>query len=133
MKKTTLGAVVAMTFALLVLAASAQAEVTLRFSTCLAKTHDQVETYFQGFYEPFNKMAKGEAKLHYVGGPEVTPRQKQAVALKRGLVDMIFCPMGYFEGTVAGSRPDLGDQPVHQGYFARTAPSTSFSRRGRPN
>jgi TRAP-type C4-dicarboxylate transport system substrate-binding protein len=101
MKRITLGAVVAMTFALLVLAASAQAAVTLRFSTCLAKTHDQVETYFQGFYEPFNKMAKGEAKLHYVGGPEVTPRQKQAVALKRGLVDMIFCPMGYFEGTVA--------------------------------
>ena len=101
MKKTILGAVVAMTFALLVLAASAQAAVTLRVSTCLEKTHDQVETYFEGYFEPFNKMAKGEAKLHYVGGPEVTPRQKQGHALKRGLVDMIFCPMGYFEGMVA--------------------------------
>ena len=60
-----------------------------------------METYFEGFHDPFNKMAKGEAKLHYVGGPEVTPRQKQGNALKRGLVDMIFCPMGYFEGMVA--------------------------------
>jgi TRAP-type C4-dicarboxylate transport system substrate-binding protein len=101
MKRITLGAFVAVAFALFVLAASAQAAVTLKVSTCLAKTHPQVETYFEGFHDPFNKMAKGEAKLHYVGGPEVTPRQKQGNALKRGLVDMIFCPMGYFEGMVA--------------------------------
>ena len=101
MKKTILGAVVALTFAFFVLAAAAQAAVTLRVSTCLAKTHDQVESYFKGFHDVLNKMDEGEVKLHYVGGPEVTPRQKQAAALKRGLVDMIFCPMGYFEGTVA--------------------------------
>ena len=101
MKRITLGAFVAITFALFVLAAAAQAAVTLRLSTCLAKTHDQVETYFQAFFEPFNKMAEGEAKIHYVGGPEVTPRKKQGPALRRGLVDMIFCPMGYFEGMVA--------------------------------
>ena len=101
MKRTTFAAFAALTFALFVLAAAAQAAVTLRVSTCLAKTHDQVETYFQAFHDAFNEAAKGEAKLHYVGGPEVTPRKKQGPALKRGLVDMIFCPMGYFEGMVA--------------------------------
>ncbi len=101
MRRITLGAIVALTFALLFLATSAQGAVTLRVMSCLAKTHDQVESYFEGFFEPFNKMAKGEARLHYVGGPEVTHRSKQANSLKRGLVDMIFCPMGYFEGIVA--------------------------------
>ena len=100
MKKLALGAFAA-AFALFVLAAAAQAAVTIKVSTCLAKTHDQVETYFQAFFDKFNEVAKGEAKLHYVGGPEVSPRQKQGPALKRGLVDMIFCPMGYYEGMVA--------------------------------
>lgn len=101
MKKITIGGVAALAFTLFVLAASAQAAVTLKVSTCLAKTHDQVETYFQAFHDKFNEIAKGEAKLHYVGGPEVSPRQKQGPALRRGLVDMIFCPMGYYEGMVA--------------------------------
>ena len=101
MKRITLGAFVAITFALFVLAAAAQAAVTLKVSTCLAKTHDQVETYFQVFHDAFNKANASEVKLHYVGGPEVTPHKKQGPALRRGLVDMIFCPMGYYEGMVA--------------------------------
>ncbi len=40
MKKTTLGALVALAFAFLVLAASTQAAVTLKVRTCLVKTHD---------------------------------------------------------------------------------------------
>jgi len=99
MKRIALGAFVG-AFALFFVAAAAQAEVTLRITTCIAKTHDQVETYFQVFHDKFNEIAKGEAKIHYVGGPEVSPRQKQGPALRRGLVDMIFCPMGYFEGMV---------------------------------
>ncbi len=100
MRKLGVGAF-AGAFALFVLAVAAQAAVTIKVSTCLAKTHDQVETYFLAFHDKFNEVAKGEAKLHYVGGPEVSPRQKQGPALKRGLVDMIFCPMGYYEGMVA--------------------------------
>ena len=98
MKRIAPGAFAALAFAFFFLAASAQAEVTLKVSTCLAKTHDQVETYFQVFFDKFNEVAKGEAKLHYVGGPEVSPRQKQGPALRRGLVDMIFCPMGLLRG-----------------------------------
>lgn len=98
MRKTSMSGLIAAMFVLAGLAAAAQAEVVLRITSCLPKTHNQVETYFAGFHEPFNELAKGEAKLLYVGGPEVTPRKKQGPALKRGLVDMIFCPMGYFEG-----------------------------------
>lgn len=101
MKRMTLGAFVLAAFAFSVLAVSAQAAVTLKVSSCLPKNHDQVETYFEAFHKKFNQLAKGEAKIHYIGGPEVSPRKKQGPALKRGLVDMIFCPMGYFEGMVA--------------------------------
>ena len=87
-------------FVLMALTPQAEAGSVLKISSCLPKTHDQVETYLEAFHKPFNVMAKGEAKLNYLGGPEVTPRKKQAAALKRGLVDMIFCPMGYFEGMV---------------------------------
>ena len=73
MKRITLGAFVAVAFALFILAASAQAAVTIKLSTCLAKTHDQVETYFQVFFDKFNEAAKGEAKIHYVGGPKCRP------------------------------------------------------------
>lgn len=83
--------------------ASAQADVVLKVSSCLAKNHDQVEAYFATFHEPVNKMNAG-LELNYIGGPEVTPRQKQAAALKRGLIDIINCPSAYYQGTVPEAR-----------------------------
>jgi len=69
----------------------AQAATTLKVSTCLARNHDYIQAYFQTFFEPLN-AAKTDLKLRYLGGPEVTPRQKQAPAMKRGLIDIIVCP-----------------------------------------
>lgn len=80
---------------------TATAAPVLTVSSCLPTNHDLTETYLKTFHEPFNERAKGEAELKYIGGPEVTPRKKQAPALKRGLVDLIFCPAGYYEGLVS--------------------------------
>jgi len=91
-------------FVLVALAPQAEAGTVLKISSCLPKNHDQTETYLETFHKQFNQLAKGKAKLNYIGGPEGTPRKKQGAALKRGLVDLIFCPMGYFEGSVNEAR-----------------------------
>lgn len=83
---------------------SAQAaDTVLKVSSCLAKNHDQVEAYFATFHNPVN-AAKAGIKLRYIGGPEVTPRQKQASALKRGLIDIINCPSAYYGSVVPEAR-----------------------------
>lgn len=79
------------------------ADVVLKVSSCLARNHDQVEAYFATFQNPINKMNAG-LKLRYIGGPEVTPRQKQAAALKRGLIDIINCPSAYYGNLVPEAR-----------------------------
>ena len=80
-----------------------QAETVLKVSSCLVRNHDQVEAYFATFHEPINKKNAG-LKLNYIGGPEVTPWQKQGAALKRGLVDIINCPSAYYQGLVPEAR-----------------------------
>jgi TRAP-type C4-dicarboxylate transport system substrate-binding protein len=81
------------------LASYASAETTLKVSTCLARNHDQIVTYFNHFHDPVNKARNG-ITLHYLGGPEITPESKQAAAVQRGLIDMIVCPSAYYAGMV---------------------------------
>lgn len=103
-KTSFISAIATAAFALAGLAQAAQAaDTVLKVSTCLVRNHDQMEAYFQTFHEPINAMNAG-LKLNYVGGPEVTPWQKQAAALKRGLVDIIVCPSAYYQGTVPEAR-----------------------------
>jgi TRAP-type C4-dicarboxylate transport system substrate-binding protein len=86
------------------LAAQSQAaDVTLKLSSCLVKNHDQVQSLFKTFVDPINKGSSG-LKINYIGGPEVTPFNKQASALQRGLVDLINCPSTYYQGQVPGAR-----------------------------
>ena len=89
--------------AAIAIAMSAQAKTVLKVSSCLAKNHDQVEAYFATFHNPINAANAG-FKLNYIGGPEVTPRKKQAAALKRGLIDIINCPAAYYSGLVPEAR-----------------------------
>ena len=76
----------------------ALAATSLKLSSCLPKNHDQVEAFFATFVA---EMKKDESivKLNYKGGPEITPRTKQASALQRGLLDVIICPT-YYPGLV---------------------------------
>lgn len=93
----------------------AQAETTtLKVATCLSRNHDYIEAYFDTFFTPLNAK-NTDLKLRYLGGPEVTPRKKQAPALKRGLIDMIVCPAPYYGGMLSTARmPGLQNQTLEQ-------------------
>ncbi len=73
---------------------------TLKVTSCLARNHDQTEVFFATFLNPINAKKSG-LTLNFLGGPEVTPRKKQAPALKRGLIDIIICPTPYYAGLLA--------------------------------
>lgn len=75
----------------------------LTMTACFQKNHDYVVSMFDEFLKPINAK-KGPVTIKYLGGPEVTPRRKQAPSLKRGLVDMIFCPSAYYGGLMAAAR-----------------------------
>lgn len=75
----------------------------LNVTTSLTRTHDQVVAYFDLMHTPMNK-ANGAVTLNYKGGPEVIPNRKQGAALKRGVVDMMFGPSGYYAGLVPCAR-----------------------------
>jgi len=81
---------------------SAQA-AELKVTGCFVKNHDYMVSYFSNFHDPINS-AKKSLTLKYIGGPEVTPIQKQAPALQRGLVDIIFCPGAYYGGLISEAR-----------------------------
>ena len=76
---------------------------TLKVTSCLQRNHDQTDAYFDTFHTPLNAKKAG-LTLRYLGGPEVTPRQKQAPALKRGLIDLIVCPTPYYGGLLSEAR-----------------------------
>lgn len=81
----------------------ANAATTLKVSTCLQRQHDQIDAYFDTFHKPLNAK-KTDLTLRYIGGPEVTPRQKQAPAMKRGIIDVIVCPTPYYGGLLSEAR-----------------------------
>ena len=85
------------------LAGTAAQAATLNVTTSLTRTHDQVVAYFDLMHTPMNK-AKGPVTLNYKGGPEVIPNRKQGAALKRGVIDMMFGPSGYYAGLVPCAR-----------------------------
>jgi len=62
-----------------------------------------VVPFLQKYFDPINAK-NTDLKLVYVGGPEVTPAREQAGLLKRGLVDMIYCPSGYYSGLFPEAR-----------------------------
>ncbi len=80
----------------------AMAATNLNMSTCLPRNHDQVEAFFETFVDEM-KSDESIVKLNYKGGPEITPRKRQANALKRGLLDVILCPT-YYVGLVPEAR-----------------------------
>jgi len=69
----------------------------------LQRLDKQTDTYFELFHKPVDKANNG-IKLVFKGGPEVIPNRKQGAALKRGAVDMVFGPSGYYAGLVPCAR-----------------------------
>lgn len=76
------------------------AEVVLRAQTALPRQHDLSKSFLKHFYEKLNAAGKGVVRIDYIGGPEVTPANKAADALKRGVFDMLHTPAAYHTGIV---------------------------------
>ncbi len=95
--------------------ASAHADTTtLKMTTCLARNHDYTQAMAQTFLDPLN-AEKGDVHIRYIGGPEVTPFQKQGPALKRGLIDIISCPAAYYGGVFAAAHiPGAQNVPLDE-------------------
>ncbi|OGA47384.1 MAG: hypothetical protein A3G25_18775 [Betaproteobacteria bacterium RIFCSPLOWO2_12_FULL_63_13] len=74
-------------------------ELVLKSATGLPRNLSLVQTYLTVSKE-INEKAKGKLRIDYLGGPDVTPPSKLANALKRGVVDIIHCPSGYYAGVV---------------------------------
>lgn len=87
-----------------VLAGSLPAQAsTIKVSTCQQRNHDHVVVFLNEFVKRGNKNNVG-LKLKYIGGPEITPFRKQGGLLKRGLIDLIFCPTPYYGSTLPEAR-----------------------------
>jgi len=76
---------------------------TIKVSTCQQRNHDHVVVFLNAFLKPAQKNKIG-LNLKYIGGPEITPFQKQGGLVKRGLIDMIFCPTPYYGSQLAEAR-----------------------------
>lgn len=76
---------------------------TIKVSTCQIKTHDHVVVFLNEFLKPAQQNKIG-LKLKYIGGPEITPFRKQGGLVKRGLIDMIFCPAPYYGADLPEAR-----------------------------
>ena len=88
-------------FAVIALApnsASSQ-EVVLKSATALPSNLSLVQT-FLAIGKEINEKAKGKLRIDYLGGPEVTPPSKAAQAIKRGVIDLLHSPSGYYAGAV---------------------------------
>ncbi len=76
---------------------------TIKVSTCQIRTHDHVIVFLDEFLKPAQNNDIG-LDLRYVGGPEITPFRKQGGLLKRGLIDLIFCPTPYYGADLPEAR-----------------------------
>lgn len=90
------------------------APASLKVTTCLARNHDYTLAFLEKFVNPINAK-KTDLKLVYLGGPEVTPFREQGGSLKRGLVDIIFCPAAYYSGLFGEARlPGAQNVPIEE-------------------
>lgn len=70
---------------------------------CFQRNHDYVNALHEHFIDAVNE-ANGPVRIRYRGGPEVIPWKNQGNAIRRGLIDMIYCPGTYYSGTLAEGR-----------------------------
>ena len=105
MNKTTqiFASAVAAALAVTAFATPAISATTLKTLSCFQRTHDYNEALHKAFVDPLNADKAG-VSVRYLGGPEVTPRQKAAGALQRGIVDVLFCPGAYYGGQLSEAR-----------------------------
>ena len=97
----------AATAGILAMTAAVAEEITLKAVTSLPKSHYFIKS-FAKYVNEVNKQGKGLVKINWIGGPEVTPGPKQAAALRRGVFDLVYGPVGYYGGQIPEHNAMLG-------------------------
>ncbi len=82
-------------------------EVTLKAVSGLPSTHFFMKD-FGKLVKEINAKGKGIFQINWVGGPEVTPGDKQGKALRRGVFDIVYGPGSYYQGIVPEVNALLG-------------------------
>ncbi len=100
MKRKLLSSLALATMALGIGAGASAAEVTLSTQTALPTKHALSQSYIKHFLTPLNAQGKGVVQLNLLGGPEVTPANRAAQAMQRGVIDVLFIPAAYVAGVV---------------------------------
>lgn len=80
-------------------AAPAAAQAELKAMTTLP-TNLVLTKSFTKMIDEANEALKGSVAISFLGGPEVTPPEKAADSLKRGIFQLMHSPASYYTGTV---------------------------------
>jgi TRAP-type C4-dicarboxylate transport system substrate-binding protein len=94
------------------------AQVTLRTVSSLPKSIPVAASFHQNFLPRAKEAGKGHYTIDFKGGPEVIPPRKGAMAVKRGSIDMLWGPAGYYAGTVPEAYALMGSQKPVQTLWA---------------
>ena len=113
----TTSALVAAVAVVLALPAGA-AQVTLRMVASLPSNIPITASFLKNFLPRAKEAGKGHYIIDFKGGPEVIPPRKGALAVKRGSVDMLWGPAGYYAGTVPEAYALMGSQKPIQTLWA---------------
>ena len=75
------------------------AEMTLRATSNIPTRVAQAGDFLK-WTKAVNAAAKGLFQIKYLGGPEVTPSQKQGQATRTGIIDLNFGVASFYKGIV---------------------------------
>ena len=99
-RKTWLAGALVGAWAALAAPQTLAAEVTLKAISAWPKTFPFVSESFLPFIERANEAGKGEFRLTYIGGPEISKAPAQPEGFKAGLFDVMFTAMSYHRGII---------------------------------
>lgn len=88
--------IIAITFIMFGASMESFAAKELKLTSCLPASTDPTYLLVKHFVDP-SKSSKN-ITINFLGGPEVTPGNRQGESLKRGIVDLVFCPASYYSG-----------------------------------
>lgn len=78
----------------------ALAQTEIKAAAALATNREQAQGFIRFFVGALNEQGKGVLRIHFLGGPEVMPPDRQAQAVGRGALEMAMSPASYYAGRV---------------------------------
>lgn len=79
--------------------AAVAADVKLKSVAALPRKHPFNKPLHE-FIKLADKYSKGSVKIRFIGGPDVTPVQEQMKGMTRGVIDVFYGPMSYYQGSI---------------------------------